>query len=90
MKQSGLKDYFADDYYNIFDTTSFIIFTCYFVMRIYDPIAMLVGTNTDVGSANPIPVTLKLMITIAFNFLILCSIVIKCFFYLRVNPKFGL
>jgi hypothetical protein len=86
MKQSGIKDYFGDDYYNIFDTSSFIIFTTYFVMRIYNPKPMLVGSTV----VDSIAVDSTLMITIAFNFLILCSIVIKCFFYLRVNPKFGL
>ena len=89
MKQSGLKDYFADDYYNIFDTTSFIIYTTYFVMRIYNPSPMMVGVNTISGDLE-IKVDNFLMVTIGFNFLILCSIVIKCFFYLRVNPKFGL
>ena len=42
MKQSG-KAYFKD-YYNRFDLSMFIIFTAYFGLRMYNPIAMLVGT----------------------------------------------
>ena len=49
---------------------------------------MLVGSTPDPLAA--IKVDSTLMITIAFNFLILVQIVVKCFFYLRVNPKFGL
>lgn len=68
MKQSGIADYFADDYYNIFDTTSFIIFTAYFILRLAYPIQMLVG-STD--GLKDVPVDSVLMITIGFNFLIL-------------------
>jgi hypothetical protein len=45
MKQSGIADYFKDDTYNIFDTTNFIIFVCYFIMRVHNPRPMLVGST---------------------------------------------
>ena len=87
MKQSGPIDYFKDDYYNIFDTTNFFIFTAYFFLRMNNPIPMLVGSTDDLDS---VKVDSTLMITIMFNVLILIQIVIKVFFYLRVNPQFGL
>lgn len=87
MKQSGIKDYFKDDPYNIFDTTGFIIYTLYFLLRLAHPIPMLVGSTKDLDN---VKVDTILMITILFNVFILIQIVLKMFFYLRVNPKFGL
>ena len=68
MKQLGISDYFHDDYYNIFDTTSFIIYTCYFVLRLTYPIQMLVGSTEYLKD---VPVDSILMITIGFNLIIL-------------------
>jgi hypothetical protein len=48
---------------------------------------MLVGSTPDLKD---VQVTGILMITILFNALILILIVVKVFFYLRVNKKFGL
>jgi hypothetical protein len=87
MKQSGISDYFRDDFYNIFDTTSFFIFAFYFFLRLKHPIPMLVGSTPDLKD---VKVDGILMITILFNALILILIVVKIFFYLRVNQKFGL
>ena len=86
MKQSGLTDYFKDDYYNIFDTSMFFVYTAYFVLRLTHPIPMMVGSTPDLKD---IEITNVLLITICFNVLILIQILIKVFFYLRVNSKFG-
>ena len=68
MKQSGLVDYFRDDFYNIFDTSMFILYSAYFVLRLSNPVPMLVGSTADLKE---IEVTRTLMVTIIFNVLIL-------------------